>query len=826
MAGTIIIGKQHMSSFTYEGNGGGQRVGNFVPFTNDGTIAKSVMVDYSSSSYLQRTQDTVAGDDNKRKATFSFWFKPSGARLGNETCLFGAAPSGRLFARFDTSDRLMLRLTNGTTEYQKVTNRTFQTTDKFYHFLWQVDASQSTATDRSQLYIDGDRITSWNSDNNPAQNTDIVGLADGTVMRISSLSHSAAQFFDGYIAEFNCVSGSVVAPSVFGVTDTSTGRWVPKALTGITYGTNGFRCTFANTAGLTIGDDTSGNGNDFDTLNGIGTDHIRTDSPTQNFITADPFTAIGTAPTLKEGGLQLVYASGSGYPKIGFNKTIPQSGKWYWEVKATAVGGYQGIANPDCGLADLNLIQVQAIPTNANMAGSAGVLACRMESGFKFTDVRSTSQSLSTIGSTNMADGDYWLWALDMDNGKLFIGHYDASGTSTTYFAADGGTDGNPANGTNPTFEFDPKDHRFVPVQEVFAPGSYASTWDYNFGSKAYDFTAPSGYGKLSQENFPESDEGIGGMVWVKNRDTTDYHTIYDSSRGISKEIYPNDTSAEASAVADGLKKFLKGGFATEDAVNLNEAGESFVAWNWVANGGTTAANTDGSGASIASTTQANQTAGFSIVQYTGTGSAGTVAHGLSAAPTMIAVKNLGDSASWYVYMNVTRAASPNTYYMRFDSDDSQSQTGAVWNDTTPTSSVFTVGGEDTSNKNTKNYVAYCWTDIPGYSRVGTFNGNANADGSFVYTGFRPQWLMIKGLDVGNGWTVWDSARSVRNPLDTALFWNTTGADDTGNTIDFLSNGFKPRSTNADFNGSNIYGYLAFAEHPFNGDGTNPCTAR
>ncbi len=820
MAGTIIIGKQHMSSFTYEGNGGGQRVGNFVPFTNNGTVAKSIISDPASNPAL--TYD-ISGETatSADKWTFSAWVKRSG--LASTQYFAGTSIDGNNETKlgFDSSNRAYwLNLAGASVTAHMVSNRTFEDTSKWYHIVWSMDSTQSTAANRARLYVDGDEITSWSTATYITQNNDYLWTT-GDEQRIN---WSSSEDLDGYMAEINNVDGQQLGPDTFGVTDTSTGRWIPKSLGSITYGGTGYRLTFANGAGQTIGDDTSGNGHDF-TVSNFAVSDVVTDSPTQNFITADPLRIASTAPTLKEGGLQLVYASGSGYPKIGFNKTIPQTGKWYWEVKATAVGGYQGIANPDCGLADLNLIQVQAIPTNANMAASAGVLACRMESGFKFTDVLSTSQSLSTIGSTNMATGDYWLWALDMDNGKVFIGHYDASGTSTTYFAADGGTDGNPANGTNPTFEFDPKSHRFVPVQESFAPGSYASTWDYNFGSKAYNFTAPSGYGKLSQENFPESDEGVTGLAWIKNRDQADSHSLYDSSRG-RHLMLKSDTTSSSDTKTNGVQKFLKGGAQIEDHVAVNSSAESYVAWNWVANGGTTSANTDGSGASIASTTQANQTAGFSIVQYTGTGSAGTVAHGLSAAPTMIAVKNLGDSASWYVYMNVTRSASPNTYYMRFDSDDSQSQTGAVWNDTTPTSSVFTVGGEDTSNKNTKNYVAYCWTDIPGYSRVGTFNGNANADGPFVYTGFKPQWLMIKGLNIGNGWTVWDSARTPTNPLGTALFWNTSGTDDTGNTIDFLSNGFKPRSTNADFNGDYIYGYLAFAEHPFNGDGTNPCIAK
>jgi hypothetical protein len=297
---------------------------------------------------------------------------------------------------------------------------------------------------------------------------------------------------------------------------------------------------------------------------------------------------------------------------------------------------------------------------------------------------------------------------------------------------------------------------------------------------------------------------------------------VVDSSRGAHEMIYPSGVDGQFTVV-DGVQKFLKGGCSIEDDAAVNTSGNSFVSWNWVCNGGTTSTNDASSTGvgTIDSTYQVNSDAGFSIVQYTGTGSAGTIKHGLSVAPTFIVVKNLADSASWYVYMNVTRANDPNTYYMRFDSDDSQTDAGAVWNDTSPTSAVFSVGGEDTSNKSSTNFVAYCWTDIAGFSKTGQYNGNNNANGSFIYTGFKPALVICKGLNIGNGWTVWDSARSPINPIDKALFWNTTGADDTGNTIDFLSNGFKLRSTNADFNGAYIYLYWAFAERPFLGDGTN-----
>ena len=310
-------------------------------------------------------------------------------------------------------------------------------------------------------------------------------------------------------------------------------------------------------------------------------------------------------------------------------------------------------------------------------------------------------------------------------------------------------------------------------------------------------------------------------FTWIKNRDALDSHSLYDSSRGVTKQIESDDTSAQTTE-SEGLTTFGSGGFTLGSLDQVNTNNESFVGWSWKANGGTTATNEVGS---INSTTQVNSTSGFSIVEYMGTGSAATVGHGLSVAPSVIMVKNLSTTDAWKVYHS-SMASDPETDYLVLNTTAVPVDDATVWNDTAPTSSVFSIGTHTDVNTSSENYVAYCWSTVDGFSKFSSYNGNNNADGSFIYTGFKPVLVICKGLTTATGWTVWDSARSSINPVDKALFWNTTGLDDTGNTIDFLSNGFKLRSTNADFNGSYSYGYLSFAEHPFVGDGTNPVTAR
>lgn len=817
---TIIKGEEYFNTVIYEGNGKGQRVGLFVPFTDNGTIAKSILSNPADNPQL--TYD-ISGETatSADKWTFSAWVKRSG--LGTTQYFAGTSIDGNTETKlgFDNSNRAyFINMQGGSLVAQMISNRTFEDTSKWYHFVWSMDSTQSTAANRQRLYVDGDEITSWNTATYRTQNGDYTWTT-GDQQRIN---WGATEDLDGYLAEINNVDGQQLGPDTFGVTDTSTGRWVPKSLGSITYGNTGYRLQFADSSAF--GDDTSGNGHDFTSSNFASTDQT-TDSPTQNFTTMSPARVYSTAQPTAEGNLQIIGNTGSGYPKMGAGKTIPQSGKWYWEQKLTAVGGVQGIQNPSYGVIDLNFLDVQGL-SNANFQQTQGGMGGHMYGGFGFTGLLSTAAADFTIGSTTNATGDYMLFAFDMDEGKAWWGHYDASGTSTTWFANDGGTDGNPATGANPTVTFNSGDHRFLPVAEFFAPGSYSATYDFNFGQKSSALTAPSGFSSLSQNNFPETDKGITGLFWAKNRDDTDNNNLYDSSRGQHLLLKSNSTSSEDTKT-NGLQKFLKGGAQVSNHKGVNTSSESYVAWNWVANKGTTASNSNGS---ITSTVQANTTAGFSIVQYTGTGSAATIGHGLSTAPTFIAVKNLDDTASWYVYMNVTRSANANTYYMRFDSDDSQSQTGAVWNDTTPTTTVFSVGGEDTSNKASTSFVAYCWTDVDAFSKIGSFSGNNNVNGPFIQTNFKPSFLMIKGLNIGNHWVILDSTRSTINPVQKALKPNLTQAedDDANMAIDFVSNGFKirggPSGDGGNINGSYIYGYMAFAEAPFIGDGVSPVTAR
>ena len=308
--------------------------------------------------------------------------------------------------------------------------------------------------------------------------------------------------------------------------------------------------------------------------------------------------------------------------------------------------------------------------------------------------------------------------------------------------------------------------------------------------------------------------------VWLKRRDQASFHYIFDSIRGVQKKISSNSTAAETT-VSTSLTSFDSDGFGLGTEGDVNESGGTYVSWNWLASN-TTASNTDGS---ITSTVSANTTSGFSIVSYTSTGSNATVGHGLGEAPAMIIFKRRsGDTENWVVYHKSLGA----TKHLKLNLTDAENTSSERFNNTEPTSSVFSLGISGDVNGGTSPFIAYCFAEKKGFSKFGSYTGNGNADGTFVYTGFKPAFTMIKRTDTTSDWNIMDNKRAVSfNPNTKELYANSSQAEATGGqTIrDFLSNGFKLRGTSGGTNASGgTYIYMAFAEEPLVGD--NPATAR
>ena len=312
--------------------------------------------------------------------------------------------------------------------------------------------------------------------------------------------------------------------------------------------------------------------------------------------------------------------------------------------------------------------------------------------------------------------------------------------------------------------------------------------------------------------------------VWVKDRSTTNDHKITDSSRLANSKpsltLESNTTNAQYDD-ADPMStdSFDSDGFTIGTNGNYNTNTNTYVAWQWKANGGTTSSNTSGN---ITTTVQANTTAGFSIVTWEGANSTATLGHGLGAVPELIISKCIDTTQEWGVYHKDVG----NDDYLHLNEAADEQDNAAYWNDTTPTSTVWSVGNSGPTNDNGDSMIAYVFTPIQGYSKFGSYVGNGNADGTFVYTGFKPAWVLTKGGS--DDWCIIDNKRNAFNPGSKRLFPNTNAAESTtADWMDFLSNGFKPRVSDGKHNGNGTtYFYIAFAEHPFVSSKGVPVTAR
>ena len=297
-------------------------------------------------------------------------------------------------------------------------------------------------------------------------------------------------------------------------------------------------------------------------------------------------------------------------------------------------------------------------------------------------------------------------------------------------------------------------------------------------------------------------------FVWVKGRSGATDHALYDSVRGTTKDLVSNATSAETTQ-ATGLTAFGSTGFTVGALAKMNTSAATYVGWQWKA-GGAAVSNTSGS---ITSSVSVNVSAGFSVVTYTGTGTAGTIGHGLGVTPSRIIVKPRSGTGDWIVYTNTTGAGN----FLLLDTTAASAASTTKWNNTAPTSSVFSVGIDTTTNLVTTTYVAYCFAPVSGYSAFGNYTGNGSADGPFVYLGFRPRFLMLKRTDSTGDWHILDTSRDTYNVSGNVLYPNLSSAE-SGIvwTQDILSNGFKLRITGANENASGgTYIYAAFAENPF-----------
>ena len=330
----------------------------------------------------------------------------------------------------------------------------------------------------------------------------------------------------------------------------------------------------------------------------------------------------------------------------------------------------------------------------------------------------------------------------------------------------------------------------------------------------------------------PRSLTGVGfqpDWVWLKGRDGAYWHVTGDSVRGSDGvnglNLNTNDSAFEGDENSGHVESWDSDGFTVEEADsgayplnNVNRSGTPYVAWNWKA-GGTASSNTAGT---ITCNVSANASAGFSILTWTGTGAVGTLGHGLGVAPGMIIVKSRSIADDWYVFHSSLGA----TKRVQLNNDAVVTTGTSVWNSTSPTSTVFSIGNGNPNSSNVT-YVAYCFAEVEGYSKISEFVGNGSTDGSFVYCGFKPSWILLRRYEASRNWYLYDATRDTVNVVGTVLHPDLTSAESTADALDIVSNGFKMRTTNTSTNGSgDKIMFIAFASNPFGGSGVSPATAR
>jgi len=760
---------------------------------------------FDGSSYLDRTFSTLSSTPSS--GTLSFWIKPAKPNGTATEYIFNVRPSDGYQTILEiTTDRKLQEATNFG-GYQTRTNPgQLRDPSAWMHVVYQY---QSSGTGNSvKFFINGVQMFSGAADSRANY---FWGDNAGTwPARIGNSAGGTSQPFYGYLAEFHSCNGNHYAPTEFGEYDEN-GVWRPIKTSGLTYGTNGFYLKFDPSATNGIGHDHSGNGNNFTannfTTSGTGTD-VMSDTPTTNYCTLNPLAKTSSVATFSDGNLQGVTPA-SGVGNIYATMQIPSSGKWYWEVKGVS-SNFSAIIGVSAYKA--NETSLWQNSNNALYYNYTGV-------GRKFVNGVSSDYGVS------YTNNDLIGVACDVDAGTI---EFFVNGTSQ-------GSISHPLIGTFPA--------------ACDGTGTAGTTFTFNFGQRAFEQTPPTGYKALNTANLPAptvkdgskyfntvlwTGNGVSGraitgvgfqpdFLWIKGRNIAVSSYLQNSIAGATYYMFSDDTIYERN-LDDSVDSFDTDGFTVGNDGGTNGSGGTYVGWNWLAGNGTTTP-TQGT---IASTASVNTTAGFSIVSYTGTGSNGTVGHGLNVAPDMVITKARdGGSHGWGVYHRYGSQGAETQ--LQLHSTAAPNTGTSFWNGTHPTSTVFTINTSSATNNNGSNMIAYCFAEVEGYSKMSSWTGNGVVDGPFCFTGFRPSFLLFKRSNAAEDWVITDSTRRTYNqmngglrPNSAAIEWYT---DDVA--IDFTANGFKIRSGDAKINASgSTYVFMALAENPFGGDGVSPATAR
>jgi hypothetical protein len=730
---------------------------------------------FSTSKYVTWSGTTIGTNSY----TFECWFRtstfstPSGVQV-----LLGTTNSNALNIRINNSTTIAIDQYNSS--QQTFTVPTIST-NTWYHLA--VVRSGTTTT----VFLNGTRSSTGtvSMSNNYAAKSNVLGTLNTTDNYPLYGEMSNVRFVLGS-AVYSPSSTTITVPTSALTAVTNTDLLTFQNSTLIDNSTNAFTLTYVGAEALAP--DNSGNSNNW-TMNNISltsgvTYDKMIDSPTVyddgstgrgNYATLIPsYTPTDSSASLSYGNLRITGTTSYVLSSIA----IPTSGKWYCEMTAISVsygfGFAFGIRSLDLSINDVYVVMRAASNNYSINKGTAtlaswsnipagAVLGCAFDNDAGTMNIYSNNVLIFTVtGIPNVA-----------------------SSTSNWHFHVAG--------------------------------DSISDVNDMNFGQRPFTYSPPSGYKALNTYNLPtptilkgnqymdattytgnnstnvitNSGSMQPDMVWIKSRSSVTNHMLNDSVRGAGKDIFPNLSSAESTT--NILTSFNSTGFtlSADGGGAGNGNGLTYVGWQW----------------------KKGATPGFDIVTYTGTGSARTISHSLGAVPALMLVKQRSSGADWIVYHKNLTSAS---YYLALDLQISQASDTTVWNNTAPTSSVFSLGTNTAVNKNGQTYIAYIWAEVPGFSKFGTYTGNGDADGPLVNCGFRPKFLITKNISSTSDWGLKDSARSPYNVMSESLYPNLSNAENGGTVnTDFYSYGFKPKNSGTGMNSSATFVYMAFAENPF-----------
>jgi hypothetical protein len=779
--------------------GGGNTGGPVFP------VQRSVRLRSSASANFSRT---FAANPTVRTKFHLHWIVKRG-KLGSDQRMFsgyGAASGDSTWLIFNSSDNFVFNVggSNGTL----TSNAVFRDPSAWYILDLAFDSTQATAANRAKFYVNG-VLQTWASGTVTLNGNPEVALANGN-NKIGS-NWDGSLFFDGYFSEFYFIDGQQLDATSFGSINSTTGVWQPIKYSG-TYGTNGFYLNFQDNSGATattIGKDSSGNGNNWTPNNISVTAGVTYDSmldvPTltsasnANFAVMNPLNQAGNAaPT--NGNLTVSQAVNFAQVASSIGMS---SGKWYYEHTITTVGGENSVG----------------IGTSPLSTGVVGVGSAQY--GYYSVNGNKYNNNTATAYGASFTTGDVIGVAYDADAGSLT-------------FYKNGASQGVAFTGISGTL--------FALAATRTTGGQNSS--NLNFGQRPFSYTPPTGFVSLNTYNLPAPTipngatqfaattyTGVGSslaisntvngksfqpdLVWVKGRSGATDHALYDSVRGTTKQLESNTTTVETTE-ATGLTAFGTSGFTVGALAQMNTNTATYVGWQWKASNAAAVTNTSGS---ISSQVSANPSAGFSIVTFNA-GAAGnkTVGHGLGVKPAMFIWKDRTTTGAWQVWHQSLSNQAQS--YLILNTTAASVNDSRIWANTAPTSTVLSFESGYTFNIN-NNIVAYCFSEIAGYSKFGSYTGNGSTDGPFVYLGFRPRWILVKRTDSTGDWYIYDTSRNTFNLVTQVLFADLSDAESTyaapNPVIDILSNGFKQRGTYPHNNASGgTYIYAAFAENSFN----------